>query len=313
MIDKLLIKKEEIGEGASSTVYKIHNFITNDGFLCLKVFRNIFLDFSYSQSTQSVTDDDKKKYWSEYDNADQQNDDDKGPQIDFDKAKDLLKEYEILNQLDHPNIIKVYGFFIGDKKHNPAILLEWCKGDLTKTIRYLEDIEIVRAIYEICSAMKYVHEHNIIHRDLKMGNILINANKHVKICDFGLSKIVDLSTLNTFTHQVGTLMFMAPELKQVDENYDEKVDVYSFGIILYFLVTKGENINFNLMSTYEDSPMPKTINSLSQSIIKKCGSKSPKNRPSFAQIIQLIIKNNFLLINGIEDKVPELKRQLGLK
>ena len=89
--------------------------------------------------------------------------------------------------------------------------------------------------------MRYIHSNNLIHRDLKPDNILLSHSKHVRISDFGLTKENDL----TFSQSkgVGTLRFMAPELFEVDENneriqrYNNKVDVYSFGIILIYIVT----------------------------------------------------------------------------
>lgn len=61
--------------------------------------------------------------------------------------------------------------------------------------------------------MKYVHAKKIIHRDLKMNNILINSKKHVNICDFGISKVMDETTMTSMTHGIGTIMFMAPEIR----------------------------------------------------------------------------------------------------
>lgn len=115
----------------------------------------------------------------------------------FDILKSIFSEYEILDFLHHPNIIKAYCFYFDDSTHNSAIHLEYCKFNLKQIINQLEDFELVGVIYEICLAMKHIHSKNVIHRDLKMPNILI-----------------DLDT--SLTHGIGTIAFMAPEI--FDEN-----------------------------------------------------------------------------------------------
>ncbi|KAK8850059.1 hypothetical protein M9Y10_018170 [Tritrichomonas musculus] len=306
IIDQLLTKKTLIGEGATSTVYKVINCFSHKGFLVLKILKGVL--FRKNDLTEAVNEDEKSVWKEEEDDETK-----KEEEIDFDKVKNLYSEYEILFQLSHPNIVKAYGFYLGDKTHNPALLLEYCKFNLDKVIKMkaLKDFELVGVIYEICSAMKYVHAHKIIHRDLKMTNILVNLQKHVKICDFGIAKSIDMTTYTSMTHGVGTLFFMAPELLNGNQKYDEKVDVYSFGIIMYFIVTKGELPDYN-QAGYESFEIPKKVNKLCQKIIKSCWSKDPKRRPSFDMILQEIVRNNFMLINGIESNITQLKEHLGI-
>lgn len=147
-------------------------------------------------------------------------------EIDFNKVRNLYAEYEFLFNKKHPNIVKTCGFYFGDKTYNPAILLEYCKFNLEKAIKELEDFELIGIIYEICSAMKYVHDNNIIHRDFKMSNILVNIKKHVKICDFGIAKSMDLTTYTSMAHGIGTFAFMAPELFNENSKYNENYYVF---------------------------------------------------------------------------------------
>ncbi|KAK8893024.1 hypothetical protein M9Y10_030281 [Tritrichomonas musculus] len=159
--------------------------------------------------------------------------------------------------------------------------------------------------------MKYVHENHIIHRDLKLENILINFTKHVKISDFGISALVDSYTQTSYTSGIGTGIFMAPELFHKKSQYDYKVDVYSFGVILFFVLTKGqlpEGIPGNLCQAF----ILPSVNTLGANIIKRCWSLSPKERPSFDEIIEIIISNNFQIIDGIEEKLPLIKDHLKL-
>lgn len=311
MIDKLLIKKTKLGTGATSTVYKVRNIFTQKGFLCLKILNNAVV----SQGNENETKKAKKKtFWEDVDDDDFGKDEEEEEiEINVDLIRQLYLEYEILNNLQHPNIIKVYGFYYGDRKHNPAILLEYCKTNLENVINLLDDADLIGIIYEICSAMKYVHSKKIIHRDLKMKNILINSKKHVNICDFGISKVMDVTTLTSMTHGVGTFAFMAPEIFKKNVKYTEKVDVYAFGVILYFILTKGDYPEYNGSGNYELLTLPRSINELSSKIIKRCWSSFPENRPSFADILKKIVDKNFALINGIEKEVPKIRKFLGLK
>ena len=171
MIDKLLIKKTKLGTGATSTVYKVRNIFTQKGFLCLKILNNAVV----SQGNENETKKAKKKtFWEDVDDDDFGKDEEEEEiEINVDLIRQLYLEYEILNNLQHPNIIKVYGFYYGDRKHNPAILLEYCKTNLENVINLLDDADLIGIIYEICSAMKYVHSKKIIHRDLKMSTFVI--------------------------------------------------------------------------------------------------------------------------------------------
>lgn len=159
--------------------------------------------------------------------------------------------------------------------------------------------------------MKYLHKRKIIHRDLKTKNILITNNKHVKICDFGISTVVDVTTYTSMTHGIGTTAYMAPELFDQDSKYNEKVDVYAFGVVLYFVLSKGIMPKFNGIGGYTKLKIPDSINSFSQSIIKKCWSINPDERPSFKEIMNLIVENEFKLIDKID--VKKVLDNLGLK
>ncbi|KAK8839670.1 hypothetical protein M9Y10_032043 [Tritrichomonas musculus] len=308
LIELLESKSKKIDEGATSIVYKVENIFTHKGFLALKVLKDVIFKQGNRPKSKGTK---SKSIWDEEEDL-SQNEEEEDIKINFEEVKKLYAENELLNYLNHPNIIKTYGFYNGDRTRNPSILLEYCRFNLEEIIKELHDFELVGIIYEICSAMKYVHDNKIIHRDLKMSNILINLKKHVKICDFGIAKAIDLTTYTSMTHGIGTLRFIAPELLIENYKYNEKVDVYSFGVIMYFIVTKGEMPPLKL-SGYESVKLPETINSLSQEIIKSCWSKEPDNRPSFDEILQTIIKNNFMVIDGIQSKIPQIKEHLGIE
>lgn len=314
MIEEMLKKKSTLGKGATSTVIKVLNNFTNKGFLCLKILNSEL--FRKSTNQKAIKNEDDLDDFGVDDDDDNFGEEEKEEEIeiDVDIIKQLYNEYELLLSFDHPNIVKVYGFYFGDKTHNPAILLEYCKYNLEETMKKkITDADIIGFIFEICSAMKYVHKKKIIHRDLKMKNILINSNKHVKICDFGIAKVTDLTTYTSLTKGIGTLAFMAPELFNQNEQYNEKVDVYAFGVVMYFMLTRGMHPNFTGIGEYQKLELPNSINQLSQSIIKKCWSKSPNERPSFKEIKKQIIESEFKLIDGVDAEIPNILNHLGLK
>lgn len=92
-----------------------------------------------------------------------------------------------------------------------------------------------RITVEIVSGMQYIHSKNLIHLALKPRNILLSKNKHARISDFGLTKEESLETSQA--KEASKLRFIAPELYEESprEQYDSKVDVYSFGILFFFL------------------------------------------------------------------------------
>ena len=96
--------------------------------------------------------------------------------------------------MDHQNILKAKGFFMSSKKIPPCILLEYCPLSLQKAIedKIFSNEELAKIIYQITEGMKYIHFKKVIHRDLKPTNILITSDGTVKICDFGISKLMTL-------------------------------------------------------------------------------------------------------------------------
>lgn len=215
--------------------------------------------------------------------------------IDVDRVKRFLNEYEVLNQIDHPNIIKTYGFFFGDAKHSPSILLEFCPSNLKKRIKKLQEEERISIIVEIASAMKKVHEEGIIHRDLKLENILLDDQNNVKLSDFGLCTLIENDTLTTSrTQMAGTLCYMAPELLNRSKNYDEKVDVYSFGVVLFLILNNGVFPEIGLLDVGagKQADIPDCISDFSKHLIQMCWSFKPSDRPSFADICDMLDNEN---------------------
>ena len=153
----------------------------------------------------------------------------------------LLSEVEILKELDHKNIIKLYHSWIVTEKDEISVnfITEACAQTLKKYAAKLKTNLDLRAVKswsrQILRGLDYLHSHDppIVHRDLKCDNIFVNQNQgEVKIGDLGLAAALDNQRTKSV---IGTPEFMAPEL--YDEDYDERVDIYSFGMCIIELVT----------------------------------------------------------------------------
>lgn len=235
--------------------------------------------------------------------------------LDFQSMKRFTRECELLFNFQHPCIIHIYGIFFGDRDHNPSKILSLEQKSLETAIqnKELTDEEKNRIIVEIVLGMRYVHKHNYMHRDLKPSHILLNKENHVRISGFFLAKEEKLD--ESQTKGIGTLRFMAPELfdESSDTKYTRKIDVYSFGIILSYIIT-GEYPPFSLKNIIngKTSALPENITQWSHDLIKSCLSFDPSKRPSFAEIFDILKENNFDLFS--DSKGQNLTgKQIGMK
>lgn len=167
----------------------------------------------------------------------------------------LMRESMILHKLNHPSILKLYGInlqsFHDKNKLEPTIITEYLsKGSLRNILIQERNSKCDKkwtitqkyiALLAIADAMRYLHSKGIIHRDLKPENILMDENLNPKICDFGLSRCFPQILTKTMelqmTKQIGTPLYMAPELHNDEEVYGTGVDVYAFALIAYEIIT----------------------------------------------------------------------------
>jgi NIMA (never in mitosis gene a)-related kinase len=149
------------------------------------------------------------------------------------------QEAEVLAQMTHSNItMYIESFVEGSKLY---IVMEHADGgDLTAAVKRRAasgmkwpENEVMRIFVQICLALKHVHEHNILHRDLKSQNIFLTLKGIVKLGDFGIAKILDASEGQAQT-QIGTPYYLSPEICE-SKPYGRKSDVWSLGIVLFEL------------------------------------------------------------------------------
>jgi len=156
---------------------------------------------------------------------------------DKDRTEKTRREVKILYELRHPKIIRIRGHF--EDKEYVYLVLEYISGrDLSKHIKTeLPGREtVVDIMKQIIRAVKYCHRKELVHRDIKLANILIDKNMKIKLTDFGLCALMEESYDGYFYDTAGTPRYTAPEILE-ENGYDESIDVWGIGIILFILLT----------------------------------------------------------------------------
>ncbi len=230
----------------------------------------------------------------------------------------IKNEIDILKKLDHPNIVKIYEFY--DTKKNYFIITEYCKhGELYSYIKYsYTETQLAVLFYQVFSGLCYLHDNHILHRDLKLENIMISEIEKdlssnydffwIKIIDFGTAKIFKKSKNERTV--VGSSYYIAPEV--LKQKYNEKCDTWSVGVILYMLIVgrapfdgkTDEEIIENIKKGKYNKKHPKLVNSseevqnlvfslLETNIKKRLSSKEALNHPWFKKYNGRSLFSNF--------------------
>ena len=149
------------------------------------------------------------------------------------------REEEIGLQLNHPYILKIIRV---EKKSRPYMVMEYLEGqtlsELLKNVQPLPEPDAVKIASRICEALDYMHQHGVVHRDLKPQNIMLCNDGSIRIMDFGIAKALASRRLTFvgFTPAMGTPDYMAPEQVRGSRG-DQRTDIYSLGAILYEMAT----------------------------------------------------------------------------
>ena len=149
----------------------------------------------------------------------------------------FLQEYEMIAEIDHPNIIKIYDLGVSDE--HAHIAMEYLDaGDLRRRISDgVIEADAVRYLRQIASALAEIHRVDILHRDLKPGNIMLRSDDSIALIDFGLAKRMRLRMDMTDSGEIfGTPYYMSPEQGH-GSGVDHRSDIYSLGVIFYEMLT----------------------------------------------------------------------------
>ncbi|AKG73739.1 hypothetical protein AAT16_05605 [Salinicoccus halodurans] len=206
-----------------------------------------------------------------------------------DKSKARFqREVESTIQLSHPNIVSVLDVDESDEYH--LLVTEVVNGPTLK--EYIRDHhpvpldEAVRIAVMILQGIRHAHQAGIIHRDIKPQNILLDGQQRVKITDFGIAKALSETRMTETNQVMGSVQYISPEQAKGRQT-DERTDIYSFGIVLYELLTgslpfDGET-PVSVALKHISEPMPDVLAHRDvpqglKNIILKCTEKDPYNR-----------------------------------
>jgi serine/threonine protein kinase len=174
----------------------------------------------------------------------------------------FFHEVQASLRLDHRNIVKVLGY--GEWQGNPAIVMEYIEGgDLKSSISRIERVPVAVTSYiawQLFKGLDYSHRLGIVHRDIKPSNIMIDKSGQIKITDFGISQVSDLTRLTISGDVIGTPAYMSPE-QASGKKLDERSDIFSAGVLLYELLTHtnpflAENPSVTLLNIIRCNPPP---------------------------------------------------------
>ncbi|KAG1683586.1 Serine/threonine-protein kinase Nek4 [Nymphon striatum] len=228
-------------------------------------------------------------------------------------------EVKLLASLHHPNIVSYKESFT-DPGTSIFIVMGFCEGgDMYHLIHARQGVPIgenlvIEWFIQISMALQYIHERNILHRDLKTQNIFLTKSKIIKLGDFGIARVLD-STCQMATTLIGTPYYMSPEIF-TNKPYNHKSDVWALGCCLYEMTSLRHPFNAKDMNSLmykilkkKPPPMPRNYHSDLLALMKSMLSYEPDQRPSVQAILNnsFIRKNIAVFLNETKEsiKVPE--------
>ena len=198
------------------------------------------------------------------------------------------REAQILLDCNDPHIVHLFDYFKEGSSH--YLVLEYVDGVsldvLLRKRRYLSGELSLYIFLDACRALKYAHDHGVIHRDIKPGNILISRNGDVKLADFGIASTEDdgESALTKEGTMLGTPSYMPPEQFENSKNVDKRADIYSMGVMLYEMVTGKKPFPGNFA--------PDTIAAIQKGRFVQAKRINPDLPPVVSALIRKMIRPN---------------------
>lgn len=206
----------------------------------------------------------------------------------------FMQEARAMARLSHPNVVRIYN--LGHSDEPPHFVMEYLEGtslaDAAAALTLRQKVELMR---KVVLAVDFLHQHQVIHRDLKPGNILVGPDLEPKVLDFGLALQVDDqgNRLTKAGDVMGTPNYFSPEQARADAPLDARSDVFSLGTIFYELLTgalpfQGETYSEQIRSIcHQDPVLPRRINPAIpgelQNICLKALEKNPADRYASAR------------------------------
>ncbi|XP_034919535.1 serine/threonine-protein kinase STY46 isoform X1 [Populus alba] len=237
----------------------------------------------------------------------------RGEHLDDKLQGEFVQEVSIMRKVRHKNVVQ----FIGSCTRPPSlcIVTEFMSGGsmydfLHKQKGSLNLQSLLRVAIDVSKGMHCLNQNHIIHRDLKSANILMDENGVVKVADFGVARVQDQT--GVMTAETGTYRWMAPEVIE-HKPYDHKADVFSFGIVLWELLT-GE-LPYEHLSPLQAAvgvvqqglrpPIPSHSHPELADLLKRCWQRDPFLRPEFSEILELLQQLERTVADERDDKQKE--------
>jgi len=202
----------------------------------------------------------------------------------------LQQEISLFEKLQHANIVRYYGSQLDHQQSTLNIFLEYVPGgSITKLIKKFGALgENIVSNYtkQVLQGLEYLHECNIIHRDIKGGNLLVTQTGQVKLADFGCSRYIEKAQNGAVTSFKGTINYMAPEVVR-QEGYGKKADIWSLGCTLLEMLTglppfadlDAACAVYLIGSSTEPPPFPTTVSPDCRDFLTLCLQRDPNLRP----------------------------------
>ncbi|KAK6773041.1 hypothetical protein RDI58_028279 [Solanum bulbocastanum] len=236
--------------------------------------------------------------------------------LNEDMQRDFAQEIYILRKVRHKNVVQ----FIGACTKPPrlCIITEFMSGGslydfLHKTKGFFRLPVLLKVAIDVSKGMSYLHQNNIIHRDLKTANLLMNENQVVKVADFGVARVQVQS--GVMTAETGTYRWMAPEVIG-HRPYDRKADVFSFGIVLWELLTG--KLPYEFLTPLQAAvavvqkglrpTIPANTHPMLVELLEKCWQQEPLLRPEFSEILDIL---QHMTKKMVEEEKSSKRRSLG--
>jgi len=227
--------------------------------------------------------------------------------------KRFLSEAKRLANFNHPNLVRVTDLI--DEDDMVAFVMEHIDGETFKSYLSskgsLNSTELNKLFGMILDGLGYVHDQQLVHRDIKLSNFMITKSGVVKLLDFGIAKTMD-ETSEEYTQTgtgvaMGTPIYMSPEQVKSSKDIDHRSDIYSVGVMLWQMLSGKKLYDSSTLSRFEiqtkivTEPLPLLGNEY-DNIIQKCTAKKPIDRYSSCQEIKNELNNPALNTNIIGTK-----------
>jgi len=209
---------------------------------------------------------------------------------------EFQREIEIMDRLHANEVVHLFGY-CQEEAATCVVMEHMEQGDLYQLLqkRVFAPEEQKRLILDLGRGLRYLHSQGIIHRDLKSANVLVNADGHAKISDFGLSKITALS-IQSAHQRSEAVQWMAPEVRSINPKYSEASDIYGFGVIVWEILTglapfdaraKPEP-SFSALAGKLPGKIPENLADVYRELIRGCWSEDPNKRPSLESLLERV-------------------------